>query len=653
MGFLQEIIFYTHTQKEEAMNKNYKRTIVLIITGIFALMLAMMIYTFQSFSSRSISDIEALGESNLYNESARIENYIQTGLNTLWVTADTVNYMMEKGATSDEILSCLQVESAHQTDRIDENFTGIYGYIRGEYLDGAGWVPDADYVPQDRDWYIAAKNARGEPTLVAPYVDAQTNTIMVSVSQLLDDGESVVSLDIALNEIQKITEEIQLENMGYGFIVDENGLVIAHFNESEKGKNYSDKDHSALLAKVCEVKKGRFSAIVNGEKCMVFTDQIYDSWHVVMVISDTKLFENLRKDLIVNAVVCIVVLLIIIIFSVQAYQRIKLHEKQDEDSKLKLDMLNANIVKALAYTIDAKDRYTSGHSQRVANYSLELAKRMGKSEEEQKAIYYAGLLHDVGKIRVPEDVINKPGKLTDEEFDHIRIHPVSGFHTLKDIYDDKRIPLGAKYHHERYDGTGYPNGLAGENIPEVARIIGVADAYDAMASNRSYRNALPQDVARAEIEKGKGKQFDPHIANYMLEMIDEDKDYQMCQMDVISKNLLVIDDEPMNIKMVEFILKNEPVKVYSAKSGEEGLALVKDTPMDLVLLDIVMPNMDGFEVYDKLREITDVPVVFMTADKNLDSIKKSSEIGIEDYVTKPFLPMVLKETVHGIVNQWG
>lgn len=315
--------------------------------------------------------------------------------------------------------------------------------------------------------------------------------------------------------------------------------------------------------------------------------------------------------------------------------------------------LQKTLVSALAYTIDSKDRYTSGHSRRVAKYSLELAKRMGKSEEEQKTIFNAGLLHDVGKIRVPEIVINKPGKLTDEEFDQIKIHPVSGYHTLKDIYEDKQVALGAKYHHERYDGKGYPNNLEGENIPEIARIIGVADAYDAMASNRSYRDALPQEVVRSEIEKGKGKQFDPSIAEIMLQMMDEDVNYEMCQRDVVRKEVLVIDDEPMNIKIVKFILKDEPINIYSANSGVEGLKLLSEQSVDLVLLDIAMTDMDGFEVYEKLREITNVPVVFMTADKNLESIKKSAKLGVSDYVTKPFLPLVLKETVHGIVNQWG
>ncbi|MBR1736937.1 MAG: HD domain-containing protein, partial [Firmicutes bacterium] len=195
---------------------------------------------------------------------------------------------------------------------------------------------------------------------------------------------------------------------------------------------------------------------------------------------------------------------------------------------------------------------------------------MGKSKEEQKIIYFAGLLHDVGKIRVPEAIINKPGKLTDEEFDQIRVHPVSGYHILKGIHEDERIGYGAKYHHERYDGNGYPNGLSGENIPEIARIIGVADAYDAIASNRSYRGALPQEMVRKEIEKWKGKQFDPHIADIMLEMIDDDMEYKMCQVEETKQNILVIDDEIMNIKIVEHMLKDvSNIKVIGALTKDE------------------------------------------------------------------------------------
>ena len=208
-----------------------------------------------------------------------------------------------------------------------------------------------------------------------------------------------------------------------------------------------------------------------------------------------------------------------------------------------IDEMNKNIIRALVRTIDAKDRYTNGHSVRVAEYSREIARRMKKSEKEQEEVYYAGLLHDVGKIRVPANVINKAGKLTDEEYEKIKIHPVTSYHILKDIYDDKTIALGAKFHHERYDGKGYPNGLEEDNIPEIARIISVADTYDAMTSNRSYRKALPQDVVRSEIEKGKGTQFDPEISDIMLQMIDEDVTYSLKESKSMQKSVLVVDDE--------------------------------------------------------------------------------------------------------------
>jgi HD-GYP domain-containing protein (c-di-GMP phosphodiesterase class II) len=152
---------------------------------------------------------------------------------------------------------------------------------------------------------------------------------------------------------------------------------------------------------------------------------------------------------------------------------------------------------------------------------------MGKSVTEQEMIYRAGLLHDVGKIRIPVDIINKPGKLTDEEYDLIKIHPVTGYHILKDISDHYDMATAAKYHHERYDGKGYPNGLLGENIPEMARILAIADSYDAMTSNRSYRNGLPQDVVRNEIEKGKGTQFDSTIADIMIQMIEESEQAEL------------------------------------------------------------------------------------------------------------------------------
>lgn len=191
------------------------------------------------------------------------------------------------------------------------------------------------------------------------------------------------------------------------------------------------------------------------------------------------------------------------------------------------EQLFLGIVKSLAAAIDAKDTYTNGHSVRVAEYSAEIARRAGYDVSALQRIYITGLLHDVGKIGIPDAIINKNGKLDDEEYAIIKTHPEKGAAILSNIQDMPELSIGARWHHERFDGRGYPEGLMGEDIPEMARIIAIADAYDAMTSNRSYRRSLPQQVVRAEIEKGKGTQFDPIFAEIMLRMIDEDTNYNM------------------------------------------------------------------------------------------------------------------------------
>ena len=191
-------------------------------------------------------------------------------------------------------------------------------------------------------------------------------------------------------------------------------------------------------------------------------------------------------------------------------------ERQQNDVKIILQSMNTFIS-----FIDAKDPYTRGHSKRVAMYAAEIAKRMGLSDDEVQNIYYAGLLHDSGKISIPDAVLNKPGKLTDEERKLIQNHTVAGGKMLKQLSSIRGIRETALYHHERYDGTGYPEGLRGETIPLYARIVGVADSYDAMSSNRVYRRHLNKDEIIEEIQKGAGTQFDPDIVKYMVDMIND------------------------------------------------------------------------------------------------------------------------------------
>ena len=200
-------------------------------------------------------------------------------------------------------------------------------------------------------------------------------------------------------------------------------------------------------------------------------------------------------------------------------------ERKVEQKTRQVEQLSFEIIATIASMIEAKDKYTKGHSIRVAEYSAMLAEALGWDEEKVKNLKYIALLHDIGKVGIPDRVLNKPGKLTDNEFNIIKSHTTIGGDILKDIETITYVDAGAKYHHERYEGGGYPSGIAGANIPTVARIISIADAYDAMNSKRVYRDVLPKEIIRRELINGKGTQFDPDFLDKFIKLFDEDKLY--------------------------------------------------------------------------------------------------------------------------------
>lgn len=197
----------------------------------------------------------------------------------------------------------------------------------------------------------------------------------------------------------------------------------------------------------------------------------------------------------------------------ERYLRI-LNEKNEQ-----IQGMTMRTIQRLARTLDAKDPSTEGHSERVSAYAVQIARALGMSESEVENVRTVALLHDIGKIGVPDSVLNKPGRLTDEEFEMMKQHTVAGSDIIKDIDMIPGVAVGARSHHERYDGRGYPDHLKGEDIPYIARIIAVADSYDAMTSNRVYRKHLTNEEVFSEIEKGVGTQFDPGIAQQVLALL--------------------------------------------------------------------------------------------------------------------------------------
>lgn len=218
-------------------------------------------------------------------------------------------------------------------------------------------------------------------------------------------------------------------------------------------------------------------------------------------------------------------LLLLIESGIKAISQMNLIKKINnelQDTYEKLEKSYMESIQTLRYTVEAKDVYTRGHSDRVSEYAVLIGKKLGLSEEDLRNLQIGGLFHDIGKIGVPDSILLKPGKLTDDEYSEIKNHPTIGAHILSSASIFAPLLPIVKHHHERYDGHGYPSKLAGDDIPYLARITAVADTFDAMTSKRVYRGELDLDFVKSEIENCKGTQFDPQVANAFLDILNND-----------------------------------------------------------------------------------------------------------------------------------
>ena len=325
----------------------------------------------------------------------------------------------------------------------------------------------------------------------------------------------------------------------------------------------------------------------------------------------------------------------------------------EERVKLSLKMLET-----LARALDAKDKYTNGHSSRVAAYSTLLAEQLNWSTEQIELLKYQALLHDIGKIGVPDSILNKPGRLTETEFSIIQSHTLIGADILKDMSTVKGAKHVAKHHHERYDGHGYPSCLSGDAIPLHARIIGIADAYDAMNSDRIYRKALPPEVIRQELEKGRGTQFDPELLDVFLKLFDEGKLHIRPEVSPLSETddiqELIIEDiervirniserEKKDNNLEDFerlftYMKNigqryhQPIEVISISIGaadQHPLSPETDKEAARVLELSIRKNIRAVDVYFRYSDFRHVVILLNAGYENIDVISKRISFDFE------------------------
>lgn len=273
------------------------------------------------------------------------------------------------------------------------------------------------------------------------------------------------------------------------------------------------------------------SILYEDSKLSIFTLIISLFGEVIAVMARAS-DEGYNKDIGPEAAIAFALLICVFVFARMISSTLRKRRDAVKEAVIKAEKANASaekmilsmkMLETLAGTLDAKDKYTNGHSMRVAFYSTRLAEALGWDKEQISMLRYEALLHDIGKIGVPDAILNKPSKLSEMEFGLIKSHTIVGSDILKNMIAVPGACEVARYHHERYDGKGYPSGLSGTDIPLNARIVCIADAYDAMSSDRIYRKALSREKIRQELIDGSGTQFDPELLNWFVEIMDADK----------------------------------------------------------------------------------------------------------------------------------
>ena len=346
--------------------------LILPVLFILVSMVFMLYYTSRLFNRVTVSNLREAGQDRISSVAAELENYLYTTKSVLWVTADTVDYMTRGGRTPEQILQYITEESQNQAEQFDENYTGIYGFIQGRYLDGVGWTPPEGFDPTERDWYLAALEAGGDSAIVPPYVDAQTKAVIISISRLLPDGTDVLSMDVTLNRIQSMMAGLQVKEKGYGFIVDQTGIVIAHSDETKKGGSLTrTAEQRTLLEQILTLRTGDFETDLDGKRSTVFVNEVMGQWYVVFAVSDQELYAEMRQQLLVNGLICTLIFALIAVFYFIGRRNERLYAQRLEQMKTE-EQRQAYETRVLKLEKEAADHANQAKSNFLANMSHEI-----------------------------------------------------------------------------------------------------------------------------------------------------------------------------------------------------------------------------------------------------------------------------------------
>lgn len=371
-----------------------------------------------------------------------------------------------------------------------------------------------NYMDEDDNLYLSGET--GVACMNLNQYDMAVRSYRMLLKEIVVDGENYSVEKGETTYIPRGAYKVEINPEVVNYSINDLNISVYLEGFDKKPKIMTQSEMSSIM--YTNLSSGEYTfhlAVLDGRTGNVIAENTYQ------IIKEKEIYDNWWFLLYVAVVaVVLIAYLTWMFFRTQIQKTLRIQKMELEWTKNQLQMGNETIL-TIAKTVDAKDENTSQHSVRVSEYSVLIAQKLGYSEEECEELRKIAILHDIGKIGIPDQVLNKPAKLTDEEYEIMKSHVSRGAEILKNFTLIDHVTEGALYHHERYDGRGYVHGLKGEEIPLNARIIGIADAFDAMTANRVYRKKLDFDYVLEELRRGRGTQFDPELVDIMLGLIED------------------------------------------------------------------------------------------------------------------------------------
>ena len=372
---------FRKTQEKEDRERlgNSRAGFIATIILSFLLMMISTLYTSRLFYRVSVKGVYESGENTSRLVATEIENHLSAASSALQITADTVDLMMKRGESQQKLKTFLVDQTENQKQFFDENLTGFYGLLRGEYMDGALWVPPDDYDPKSRDWYKLAVGGKGAVILVPPYIDAQTGEVVITITRQISDYEdqerydssNVVAVDIIVNHVQDMVENTTISGKGVAMVVNSDGTIVAHRDRDEVGKSFRDEYSEDIFNEILRVENGTIDGEIDDEGQTLFVRKIMGQWYTVILISDTELLEESHLQLAMTITVSLVIFALISFFYYLSYRNEQIYSKRVEEMRLQKDRQEFE-AKALALEKQAADEANKAKSSFLADMSHEI-----------------------------------------------------------------------------------------------------------------------------------------------------------------------------------------------------------------------------------------------------------------------------------------